>query len=79
MSRCTSLVGRSVNDDDDGIESDDLERREDGQLDGPCVQRWFIVQADVTMICQHCRAPFARLCALHVLKAGSSARDQLQA
>jgi len=68
---------RSVDDGGgDGIETgavdergDDLERREDGQLDGPCVP------ADVAVICRRCRA--ALPCVIHVLEAGWSARDQL--
>ena len=67
--------------DDDGVETgaveergNDLERREDGQLDGPCMQRRLVVQADAAVICRRCPAAFARPCALHVLEAGWSAR-----
>jgi len=55
----------------------DLERREDRQLDGSCLQRRLVVQADAAAISRRCRAAFAKPCALHVLEAGWSARDQL--
>jgi len=38
-----------------------------------------MVRSTGRRLCRRCRAPFVRLCTLHVLKAGSSVRDQLQA
>jgi len=79
-------VPRASSVDDDDVETgaveergNDLERRKDEQLDGPCVQRRLVGQADAAVICRRCRAAFARPCALHVLEAGWSARDQLRA
>jgi len=57
------------------LESRDVKRRDDGQLDGLCVR--VVVQADAAVICQRCQAAFARLCAFHILEVGWSARDQL--
>jgi len=57
---CVALHEPGPVDDDDGggVETgaveesgNDLERREDGQLDGPCVQRRLTVQADAAVIC----------------------------